>query len=79
VDKELQEYYEERFSMTGSKGWEQLQEDVDRMIAAVADIRNIGANTSVEFRKGQLDILLWLKNLRDQAKQAYDELTNESV
>lgn len=79
MDKELQEYYEERFSMTGTKGWEQLLEDVDNMIAAVSDIRNVGPTTPVEFRKGQLDILLWVKNLRNQAKDAYDEISNESV
>ncbi len=85
MDKELESYYEERFSMTASKGWQQLMEDVDKMIEAVSSIINVNKEASLDFRKGQLDILLWMKNLRAQAEEThrqlklFDEDEDESV
>lgn len=78
MDKELQSYYEERFSMTGTQGWTDLLDDVAKMKAVVGDIRNASNGEQLAFRKGQLDILEWLENLRNQAIEAYDELKNDA-
>jgi hypothetical protein len=74
MDKELQSYYEERFSMTASKGWADLIEDAGRMADNIRDIRNANNGEQLAFRKGQIDILDWLLNLREQAKLAYEEI-----
>lgn len=83
MDKDLESYYEERFSMTASKGWQHLMEEVEKMIDSVRDIMNVGGSVSVDFRKGQLDILLWMKHLRGSAEVAHkglqEEATDESV
>ena len=77
MDKELQSYYEERFSMTATKGWQDLLEDVANMKAHVCDIKNAANGEQLAFRKGQRDILEWLENLRKDAEVAYEELSKD--
>lgn len=77
MDKKLQDYYENRFAMTATPGWSDLDEDIGHMIKAVSDIRNVTEKISVEFRKGQLDILLWLRNLRNSAEAGYEQLKEQ--
>lgn len=77
MDKELQSYYEERFSMTATKGWQDLLEDVAGMKAVVCDIQNAANGEQLAFRKGQKDILEWLEGLRKNAETAYEELNKD--
>lgn len=78
MDKELETYYENRFSMFGSQAWKDLMEDVEGMIEATD---RIGGKSTVEdlfFAKGELSILYWLKSLEDVSKSTYEELNNAS-
>ena len=80
MDKELQDYYENRFELTASKGWNDLMEDIDKMVKTVSDIRFVSDDKApLHFRRGQLDILLWLKELRSQAEVAYKQLQEEDA
>ena len=71
---ELQKYYEERFSMMASEGWKDLLEDVDNMIEPLNNISTIDDEKSLQFRKGELSILTWLKNLKEVSERAYEDL-----
>lgn len=78
MDKELEDYYENRFAMLGSKGWKDLMEDVEEIIKATD---RIGSKSTVEelfIAKGELNILNWLKTLGEASKSTYEELKNES-
>ena len=76
---ELQKYYEERFSMMGTIGWSQLIEDVDNMISALNNVSLIADEKELQFKKGELSILIWLKNLKSVSEQAYEELNEKDV
>ena len=76
---ELQKYYEERFSMMSTKGWSQLLEDIDIMIEPLNNISTIEDERSLQFRKGELSILTWLKNLKEVSEGAYEDLNEKNV
>jgi hypothetical protein len=71
---ELQKYYEDRFSMMATQGWVNLIEDIDEMVNSLNNISAIEDEKSLQFKKGELSILLWLKNLRQVSSDAYEDL-----
>lgn len=71
---ELQKYYEERFSMFSQQGWIDLIEDVDKMLDSLNNISTIEDGNALQFRKGELSILLWLRNLKQISERAYEDL-----
>jgi hypothetical protein len=77
LDKELQEYYEARFDMMSTKGYKDLLADVEVMID---ERNNLMATQSLEdlnFRKGQLDVLHWIRTLKKLSEEAWEQLNNE--
>jgi len=79
MDKELQSYYEERFSMMGTKGWKDLQEDIDKMIKSLHNISVIQDGEDLSFKKGELSILTWLQTLKQVSERAYEELNEKNI
>jgi hypothetical protein len=79
MNPELQRYYENRFSMMGSDGWKDLVEDIDTMIASLNNISVISDEQSLQFKKGELSILTWLKTLKEVSERAYEELNEKNV
>ena len=79
MSPDLQRYYENRFSMMGSDGWKDLVEDIDSMIASLNNISVIPDEQSLQFKKGELSILTWLKTLREVSERAYEELNEKNV
>jgi len=73
MNTELQRYYEERFSTMSTQGWADLMEDVDNMINALNNISVIQDEKSLQFKKGELSILVWLKTLKEVSEKAYEE------
>mgnify|MGYP003333596637 CR=1 FL=1 len=76
---ELQKYYENRFDMMSKDGWKDLMEDIDNMIASLNNISTIPDEKSLQFKKGELSILVWLKTLREVSTLAYEELNAKDV
>jgi hypothetical protein len=76
---ELQTYYDERFSMMATQGWKDLLEDIDNMIEPLNNISTIEDEKSLQFRKGELSILTWLKNLKQVSERAYEDLNEKNV
>jgi hypothetical protein len=79
MNQELQRYYEERFSMMSTQGWRELMEDVDKMIEPLNNISTIADEKSLQFRKGELSILIWLKNLKQVSERAFEDLNEKNV
>jgi hypothetical protein len=79
MNQELQKYYEERFSMMSTQGWRELMEDVDKMIEPLNNISTIADEKSLQFRKGELSILIWLKNLKQVSERAFEDLNEKNV
>jgi hypothetical protein len=76
---ELQKYYEERFSMMSTQGWIDLMEDVDKMIEPLNNISTIADEKTLQFRKGELSILIWLKNLKQVSERAFEDLNEKNI
>ncbi len=78
MDKELQKYYDDRFSMMSTQGWLDLVTDLKEMQKAVDNLISVPDEKTLFFRKGQLDIILWVLTLRDTSAKAYEQLQNSS-
>ena len=74
MDKKLQSYYEERFSMMATKGWSELVEDAQAMFTALNNVLPIQNEAELQLKRGQLDILNWLINLKSVTEQTYEQL-----
>lgn len=79
MDKNLQEYYEERFSMMATKGWKDLVEDIQAMFDAHNQLNSVNSPEDFWKRKGQVDILQWLLSLEKTSEQTYQELQDEET
>lgn len=73
-DKELQQYYEEQFSMFATKGWRDFIEDQQTLYDAVDDLNTVENEQTLWFRKGQLDILNLILDRAKTYENAWMEL-----
>ena len=65
--------------MMATPGWADLLEDIDKIIATLQDISTIDGEKDLQFKKGELSILTWLKNLKQVSEQAYEDLNAQDV
>ena len=79
MNPELERYYNERFSTMSTQGWIDLMEDVDKMIEPLNNISTIADEKSLQFRKGEISILTWLKTLKGVSERAYEDLNEKNV
>jgi hypothetical protein len=77
MSPELQKYYEDRFAMMATPGWRDLQEDIEKIIETLNNISVIDGEKDLQFKKGELSILTWLKTLKQVSEQAYEDLQDE--
>lgn len=77
MNKEIQKYYEDRFSMMATQGWKDLMEDVETMLASTDNLSGVGTIEQLHFKKGEVSIMNWLKNLRDASAEVYERLQEE--
>jgi hypothetical protein len=77
MNKELQTYYENRFTMMATQGWIDLLEDLEIMIEATNTLAGVETEQQLHFKKGEMSILNWIKNLRDASAEVYDQLQQE--
>lgn len=79
MDKALQKYYEDRFSMMASTGWTDLLDDAKEIFKAVNNLAPVTTESELFFRKGQLDILQWFLTLKESSASAYEQLSSGDV
>lgn len=79
MTSELLHYYEERFAMMSTTGWKQLVEDVEELKKSYELVSNVKSPDDLYFRKGQLDIIYWLLNLKEISEQSYEDLKREET
>ncbi len=78
MNKELQQYYEDRFTMFTTKGWKDLVEDIEKIKKSIK-IEDIQDEKTLFARKGELRIMNWLINLKQVSEQAHQDLQNEDT
>ena len=76
---ELEKYYTDRFSMMSMDGWKELIIDIDNMIESLNNLSVIPDEKTLMFKKGELSILTWLKNLKEISEKAYEELNETNL
>lgn len=74
MDSKLQSYYDERFSMMATKGWQDLMEDAQLMFNSLNQVMPITNESDLQLKRGQLDILNWLLNLKPASETAFEQL-----
>jgi hypothetical protein len=74
MDKKLQSYYENRFSMMATPGWQDLMEDAQQVFDSLNQVLSIQNETDLHLKRGQLDILNWLLNLKPASEAAFEQL-----
>lgn len=78
MNRELQDYYENRFAMMATQGWQDLLEDLELMINSTNTVKGINTVEELHFRKGELSIMNWIKTLRESSTEVYEQLQEES-
>lgn len=76
---ELEKYYTDRFDMMSSKGWKELIEDVEELKKSYENLSSVKTVDDLYFKKGQLDIIHWLINLKEVSEEAFEGLKLEET
>ncbi len=79
MNPELQKYYEDRFDLFSRPGWADLMEDVDNMLIQLNNVSTIVDEKRLQFRKGEISILIWLQTLKSVSEKAYEDLNEKNV
>lgn len=74
MDKKLQSYYENQFSMMATPGWQEFIEDAEEMFKSINNVMPIQTEQELHLRRGQLDILNWVISRKGVAEQSYEQL-----
>jgi hypothetical protein len=77
MNRELQDYYENRFSMMATPGWQDLLEDIDLMLSSTDTVKGVDTVEQLHFRKGEVSIMTWIKNLKQSSEEVYEQLQQE--
>jgi hypothetical protein len=77
MNRELQDYYENRFSMMATQGWRDLLEDIDLMLSSTDTVKGVETVEQLHFRKGEVSIMTWIKNLKQSSEEVYEQLQQE--
>lgn len=64
--------------MMATAGWKDLIEDIDKMINSLNNLSAIENEKSLQFKKGELSILTWLKTLKQASERTFEDL-NETL
>ena len=74
MNKELEDYYLERFKMFETKGWKDLMEDLRRAVDSTNRLDGVTVDTLM-FKQGELSVLRWMLSLKEMSETVFDELT----
>lgn len=77
MSKEDIEFYERRFDLFALKGWEDLVEDFTNLRQQLQDISHISTEQDLWYKRGQIEMINYLVQLKTLSEQAYEELINE--
>ena len=79
MSQEDLEFYERRFDLFALKGWTDLIEDFEQLKKNLEDLAQISTEQDLWYRKGQVEMINYLIQLKTLTEQAYEELINEDT
>jgi hypothetical protein len=71
------EFYERRFDLFAQEGWKDLVEDYEQLKTNLSDLAQISTEQDLWYRKGQIEMINYLIQLKTLTEQAYEEAINE--
>jgi hypothetical protein len=74
MDRELQQYYDNRFTLCSSVGWKQLLEDLQQSRNELARIENINSQEELWKNKGKVEVLDYILSLKEISEKVYQEI-----
>lgn len=78
MNKELEKYYDDQFSMMATQGWADLCAQIEEMKAAANDLSSIDSNEKLHFRKGEVNIMNWLLGWKAMCEASFEDLKNDT-
>ena len=60
-------------------GWQDLIEDTQKMFDSYNTLASVQDEKTLLYRKGQLDILLWILTLKEVSEKSYEELNEKNI
>jgi hypothetical protein len=54
-------------------------QDVDKMLESMNNVSTISDEKSLQFRKGEISMLVWLQTLKWVSERAYEDLNEKNV
>lgn len=73
------EFYERRFDLFALKGWTDLIEDFEQLKNNLESLSQINTEKDLWYKKGQVEMINYLIQLKTLTEQAYEELINEDT
>lgn len=74
IDKKLQSYYENQFTMMATTGWQEFIEDAEEIFKSLNNVLPIQNEQELQLKKGQLDILNWIITRKAVTEESYEQL-----
>jgi len=71
------EFYERRFDLFAQEGWKDLVDDFEQLKKNLSDLAQISTEQDLWYRKGQIEMINYLIQLKTLTEQAYEEGINE--
>lgn len=78
MSKDDLEFYERRFDLFAQQGWTDLVEDFEQLKQNLSDLAQISTEQDLWYRKGQIEMINYLLQLKTLTEQAYEEAINEN-
>jgi hypothetical protein len=79
LSQEDLEFYERRFDLFALEGWKDLVEDFTKLRDTLQDISHINTEQDLWYKRGQIEMINYLVQLKTLTEQAYEELINEDT
>ncbi len=79
MNEEDTKWYEDQFELFSTAGYKALVSKVKEIADNLDTLRNTSTESSLQFKKGQLDILDWLAGWEGSVEATYKDLNNENV
>jgi len=79
IDKELEKYYENMYSLFHNEGWKSLLVDLQENAKAINSVEYTTDLNNLHFRKGQLSIIATFLNLENQIREAEKQALEEDT
>lgn len=78
MSKDDLEFYERRFDLFAEQGWTDLLEDFEQLKQNLSDLAPISTEQDLWYKKGQIEMINYLLQLKTLTEQAYEEAVNEN-